>query len=43
MLLVHWAVLTFGRAPVEPVGVTDDWSAELDDAWLTAGRERLPL
>jgi hypothetical protein len=43
MLLVYWAVLTFGRAPVEPAAATDDWSAELDDAWLAAPRERLPL
>jgi hypothetical protein len=43
MLLVFWAVLAFGRAPVEPAAATDDWSAELDDAWLAAPRERLPL
>ena len=43
MLLVYWAALTFGRVPVEPAVATDDWSAELDDAWLAVGRERLRL
>lgn len=43
MLLVHWAVLTFVSLPVGPPDSDHDWSAELDDAWFAADRERLPL
>jgi len=41
MLLVHWAVLTFALGPADPAASADDWSAELDDAWLAADRERV--
>lgn len=43
MLLVHWAVLTFVSVPAGPPDAHHDWSAELDDAWFAADRERLPL